>query len=144
MTRYALTAGAEIRRDDGATIPADKRNADYREYLSWVEKGGVPDPYVPPPAPVAQEISDRQFFQQLAVIGVISEEEALASNAAVIPAPLLAIIEGLPQEQRFAAKMIVSGATTFQRSHPMTLAIGSAYGWKSGQIDAFFNAAAAL
>jgi hypothetical protein len=44
---------------------------------------------------------DRQFYQQLAVMHVITEDEALASNAAVIPAPLLAIIDQMPAEQQF-------------------------------------------
>lgn len=102
--------------------------------------------YIPPPAPqlVPSSISDRQFFQQLAGVGIISQDEALASNAAVIPPPLLAIIDAMPIEQRFAAKMLVSGATVFERSHPMTTAIGAAYGWNDAQIDDFFRAAAQL
>jgi hypothetical protein len=57
---------------------------------------------------------------------------------------LLAIINAMPADQQFAAKMLVSGATVFERSHPMTVAIGTAYGWTSAQIDALFSAAAAL
>jgi hypothetical protein len=97
-----------------------------------------------PPASAPAAISDRQFFQQLAVEGIITEEQALASNAAVIPAPLLAIIEQMPEDQQFAAKMVVSGATSFERQHPMTIAIGTAYGMSSEQIDEFFAAAAVL
>jgi hypothetical protein len=105
--------------------------------------------YTPPPQPAAPPapiptISDRQFFQQLAIEGIISQDEALASNAAVIPAPLLNIINAMPADQQFAAKMIVSGATTFERGNPMTIAIGTAYGMTSDQIDAFFRAAASL
>lgn len=93
---------------------------------------------------VPQSISDRQFFQQLAIDGIITEEQALASNAAVIPPPLLAIIEQLPTEQQFDAKMKVSGATTFLRDDPLTVGIGGAYGMLSEQIDAFFMAASRL
>jgi len=96
------------------------------------------EPLPPPP------ISDRQFFQQLASVGIISEAEALAANAAVIPPPLLAVIEALPAEQQFAAKMLVSGATVFERDHPMTVAIGAAYGWSPAEIDDFFRDAAQL
>jgi hypothetical protein len=95
-----------------------------------------------PPCP--SSISDRQFFQQLAIAGIITEEQALASNAAVIPPPLLDIINGMPAEQQFGAKMLVSGATVFERHHPMTEAIGAAYGWTAAQIDGFFRAAALL
>jgi hypothetical protein len=37
-----------------------------------------------------------------------------------------------------------ANARVFQRSHPMTAAIGAAYGWNDAQIDAFFRTAAAL
>ena len=46
---YQLTATASIlRKADGANIPADLRNSDYREYLDWCEAGNTPEPYVPP------------------------------------------------------------------------------------------------
>ncbi len=40
--------------------------------------------------------------------------------------------------------MIISGATTYNRTDPLTIGIGTAYGWTSDQIDAFFTAAAVL
>lgn len=107
-----------------------------------------PEPAIVDGGPVAdavpQSISDRQFFQQLAVDGIITQDQALASNAAVIPPPLLTIIEAMPAEQQFAAKMLVSGATVFERNHPMTLAIAAARAMTSEQVDDFFRAAAAL
>jgi hypothetical protein len=58
MAEYQLTAtDSIIRTADGACIPADMANQDYNGspkrpgYLQWVEAGGVPDPYVPPPEP---------------------------------------------------------------------------------------------
>ena len=145
MADYVLTANdAVIRRQDGARIPDDQSNRDWVAFQDWLAARGVPDPYVPPPEPVPAEISDRQFFQQLAVAGLITEEQALAANAAVIPSPLLAIIGQMPSGDQFAAKMLVSGATVFQRNHPMTEAIGAAQGWTAAQIDDFFRAAALL
>lgn len=93
---------------------------------------------------VPTSISDRQFFQQLAVAGIISEADALASNAAVIPPALLAIIATMPTDEQFSVKMLVSGATTFERSNPVTIAIGTAYGMQPAEIDAFFIAAGKL
>lgn len=133
-----------IRIADGASVPNDPSNRDRAEYEAWLEAGGVPEPYVAPPISVPQSISDRQFFQQLSIAGSITQADALASNAAVIPSPLLTIIDAMPAEQQFAAKMLVSGATVFERSHPMTIAIGTAYGWSSEQIDDFFVAAVVL
>lgn len=142
---YRLTETDNIIRiADNAWIPNDPDNRDRAEYEAWLDAGGVPDPYIPPPPLVPQSISDRQFFHQLAVVGIITQDDALASNAAVIPPPLLAIIDAMPLEQQFAAKMLVSGATVFERQHPMTIAIGTAYGWSEAQIDDFFRAAAQL
>lgn len=114
-------------------VSPDVSLAGYAAALAIVERGPVP-----------QSISDRQFFQQLAIEGIISEAEALASNAAVIPQPLLDIIDAMPAENQFAAKMLVSGATVFERHHEMTIVIGAARGMTSEQVDDFFRAAARL
>lgn len=50
MAEYQLTATDMIlRTEDGACIPPDPANTDYAAYLTWVENGGTPDPYVAPP-----------------------------------------------------------------------------------------------
>jgi hypothetical protein len=52
MADYKLintTLGQFIRRAaDGASIPVDKANVDYRTYLNWVAAGNVADPADPP------------------------------------------------------------------------------------------------
>jgi hypothetical protein len=101
--------------------------------------------FLNPPPPVPVSISDRQFFQQLAAQDIISQDEALAAvRTGAIPAPLQQLISAMPADQQFAATMIVSGATTFERNHPLTVTIGTSYGWSSSQIDDFFRSAAAL
>jgi len=50
---YQLTTSTSIiRLSDGAFIPNDLGNRDYREYLEWVEAGNTPEPAPEPPAPV--------------------------------------------------------------------------------------------
>lgn len=46
---YQLTLTASIlRQTDGAIIPVDLLNGDYREYLAWCEAGNAPSAYAPP------------------------------------------------------------------------------------------------
>jgi hypothetical protein len=51
MADYQLTqSDIVIRTADQAFIPNDPANRDRAEYDKWLADGGVPDPYVPPPA----------------------------------------------------------------------------------------------
>ena len=52
MADYRLTHTALIvvRTADEANVPNDPDNRDCQDYQQWLADGGVPDPYVPPPA----------------------------------------------------------------------------------------------
>jgi hypothetical protein len=145
MAEYRATeTSAVIRRADAAWIPDDVANVDRQAFQAWLAEGHMLDPVVPS-TPVPGAISDRQFFQQLTVQGLLSQQEALnAVKTGDIPAALQQVIDGLPPGQQFEATMMISGATTFERSHPLTIAIGAAYGWTVDRIDALFRAAAVL
>ena len=50
MAEYQLTeTDGVIRTVDDAYIPNEPTNRGWQEYQAWVEGGGVPDAYVPPP-----------------------------------------------------------------------------------------------
>lgn len=119
-------------------------NLDVMVGWKWTEAGGfvAPDP-VPTPLP---PISDRQFFQQASIAGFITKAEALAAvQTGAIPAALQAIVNSIPdEEQKFAATMILAGATTFERQHPFTIQIGYAMGLSDADVDNFFIAAGQL
>lgn len=148
MADYRLTdSEVVVRTIDGAFIPNDPLNRDRIDYEAWLADGNEPDPYEPPVVvePVPDTISDRQFFQQLAIAGVISQEEALAAvKTGDIPAALSGFIAALDDAARFNAEMLLSGATIFARNHPLTDAIAAAQGMTPEQVDDFFRAAAAL
>lgn len=141
--RWADADRACIRAErDGQVIfvPDDPDNCDRAEIDA---RGIVIGEYVPPPPPVPSSVSDRQFFQALALGGMISEAEALAAvQTGALPAPIAAIVDGLPDQ--FGARMLLSGATTFERGHPLTDALAAALGYSPVQTDDLFRAAAAL
>ena len=102
--------------------------------------------YIDPPAPVIQPISRRQFFQQAAIGGFITDDEALlAVQVGAIPTAILNVVNTLPSaNDQFAAKMVLSGAATFDRSHPLVSAVGASMNLTSSQVDTFFIAASHL
>lgn len=104
----------------------------------------APDPGAgdsPPPA----SISDRQFAQQLAVLGTISEAEALAWAArGELPDALEAAIAALPEPDRFAARMLMSSATFYERSHPLVATLSARLGYDAAALDAIWRAAVIL
>ncbi len=96
--------------------------------------------------PVPDEISRRQFFQRLAVMAIITNQDAIAAmQSGAIPAPLQAIIDDLPTEaEKFEATMLIVGADSFQLAHPLTEVVRLKMGWTEEQRNNFFQDAAKL
>lgn len=111
----------------------------------WNEEDGFTPPPAPP-EPVPPAVSARQFFQALALREVITQAEALdAVRTGAIPSAILAVIEQIGDaRERFAAEMLISGATAFECDHPLTLTLAAGLGWSDEEIDDLWRAAAAL
>ena len=100
-----------------------------------------------PPAtsPVPSEISDRQFFQQLAIMGLISEVEAEdAASAGILPPAILSLVDQLPAGERFTTRMKLKSATIFLRTDPLVETFGAMQGMIPEQIDDLWRAASVL
>lgn len=91
------------------------------------------------------DISDRQFYQQLAAAGLVTESEALAAvSVGTLPAAVEAIVFSMSPGGQFAARMLLSGATSFARSHPLVEVFATAMGMTPHELDEFWRAAGAL
>ena len=72
MADYKLTAEGVVRAADGAHIPNDPRNRDWRAYHEWLAKGNTPDPadvIVPRAPPLTAEV----LFVMLKAKGMIGD-----------------------------------------------------------------------
>lgn len=114
--------------------------------IGWTYDGTTWGEPVPVPPPVPETISDRQFFQALANLGIITEAEAIAAVATgTLPALLDGLVEAIPDPAaRFDARMKLCGAVEFSRSQPLVAALGSSFGWSPDQIDDLWRAAGSL
>jgi hypothetical protein len=72
---YQLTAENSIHRlSDGAAIPADERNRDYRQYLVWVAEGNEPLPADPSLEPAPTAPTSEQVKAALSGIGFTEDQ----------------------------------------------------------------------
>ncbi len=120
----------------GRQIWADAHLGKYGPIFDYREPEALPEP-------VPDDISRRQFFQQLFVLEIITKPEALTAIPGLnIPPPLQAIIEQLPtQSDRDSAEMLVVGAQNFNRLHPLSETVRLSLGWSVEQKDDFWREA---
>ena len=123
-------------------VPNDPANADRIAIAAWEAAGNTIAAFVAAPAPVPQIISDRQFYQGLAIEGLISQDEALAAvKTGTLPAAIEALVDALPGAQQFPARMLLSGATQFDRAHPLTATLSTLHSppFTAAQLDDFWR-----
>lgn len=131
-------------RVPGERITVDAADAgwQFEDYRIVAKDKQFPDsqPIIP------NAISDRQFAHALKRAGIISHDEAMAFvQTGTIPAALQSVIDAIPdQQQREDAELLVAGAQTFYRDHPMTEALRLGMGKTSEEIDDLWRQGAAL
>lgn len=143
----AEVVAASIERGTGRILSGDESLAGSRLDPAWA--GAEPNLSIgsgePEPVPVPDAISDRQFAQQLAILGTITEAEALAWAArGELPEAMEVAIAALPEENRFSAHMLLASATTYERAHPLVPVLGGLLGYDEAEIDDLWRAAAQL
>ncbi|MCO5092069.1 hypothetical protein [Bosea sp. (in: a-proteobacteria)] len=138
---------AQIERETGRITAGDETLTGARLDPAWA--GGAAMLSVsdgPPQAePVPAAISDRQFAQQLAILGVITEAEAIARAArGDLPAAVETAVDQLPEDARFPARMLLSAATIYEFDHPLAPALGALLGFSEAERGEIWRAAALL
>ena len=147
LTNDNLAANAQtiVRESDGASIPADPRNADDQAYLQWLSSGCsgpcTPDPAPAPPAPTPQQ----QYAAAVAAGLTITWQTSTTLNATyplgndpITQTPIA--VEALAELSNIAAKgTFISGQTT--RNWPD--ATGAFHSFTVAQFQAMYGACAA-
>jgi len=107
------------------------------EEIAWFEEDR---PYVP------EEISRRQFCQGLATAGMITKPEAISFiQGSALPAAMQVIVDGMVDEDAaFEATMLLLGAGSFFRSHPLVLIFAMAQSMTETEVDDFWRLCASL
>jgi len=75
MYKLSYSNHVVIRLRDGANIPFDEQNQDYREYLAWLAEGNMPEPPDPQPEPVDVPTMQEEIKALKLIVGMLMEED---------------------------------------------------------------------
>lgn len=109
--------------------------------IGWDVVDGVPvspPPRQPGPAPIP-DLTFAQLMIGLVAEGWITEAEGDAWLTGTLPAAASALIDTLPEGQRFAAKARAVRPSVVLRADPLVNTLGAAQGKTPEQMDAFFT-----
>ncbi len=120
MYKLSKDINSILRIEDKATIPVSMENADYKAYAKWCSLGNIPEPADEPVIAIPQIISRFQAKAVLLQMELLDDVEALMTSASPI------------------VKLAWENAVEFNRQSPSLLAMASALGLSSEQLDALF------
>lgn len=120
---YTLYPAYVVRQSDGAVIPLDEENSDFREYMAWVFMGGIPDsPPVPSHAELVEQAKAATRIQRQPIITVLDGLQSTALTKGEASKALT--IETAKQGLRDITDTDLSACVTYE---DMRLAIKHAY-----------------
>lgn len=113
---YQLTTSTSIKRlSDGATIPNDPGNRDYREYLDWLDAGNTPEPAPAPPPPPPSYTAFWDALLASTVYGSIRSQSMASLPMNTLATEFIALLgdakAGRPNEAAIQASMSAVFAT---------------------------------
>lgn len=143
MYKRVANSNTSIQRlSDGAFIPFDERNTDYRDYLDWVNQDNTPQDADPIPVPVPASITRRQCAIQLREMSMITAQEALnMTKYGDVPMMVSQAFNEFTEEQRLIAETDFA-ADQYLRDNPLLNTLMTAIGHTQEEIDQFFRDAA--
>ena len=109
MTYQLTTSTSIIRLSDGAHIPDDPGNRDYKDYLEWVNEGNTPLPAPPPPPPPPNYIAFWNALLTSNVYGSIRTQSMTSLPMNTLATEFIALIgdakAGYPNETAIQSSM---------------------------------------
>ena len=99
----------------------------------------------PKPVVVPATISMLQFYQEMAVSGKITTDQALAAMNGTLPPDIATLVGKMAASDQFAAKMKLAGSNpSIARSDALISSIASAYNMQTADMDQVFIKGALL
>ena len=116
--QLTTTSTSIIRLSDGAHIPDDPRNIDYKDYLEWVNEGNTPLPAPAPPPPPPNYIAFWNALLTSNVYGSIRTQSMTSLPMNTLATEFIALIgdakAGYPNETAIQSSMsAIFGTGTF-------------------------------
>jgi hypothetical protein len=113
---YQLTTSTSIKRlSDGAFIPNDPGNRDYRDYLDWLDAGNTPEPAPAPPPPPPSYTAFWDALLASTVYGSIRAQSMASLPMNTLATEFIALLgdakAGRPNEAAIQASMSAVFAT---------------------------------
>lgn len=146
MTYTLLPNSSSVRRDaDGATIPDDPNNADWRAYQAWLGLGNIPTPAVTPVLPPLSIEAWQGISVMLSTAYDPSRAQPAYASVVAGKTNLFAAVEALVTASGNPSMIAYfQHAPTFTYGDASISALAGYLGLTDNEVLAMFQAAAAL